>query len=369
MVNDDQNNDEIDARSLMPILVEGIAIDIPSVYDDSLYFAGQAAHHALNDTIFASYQKRRAKNTRERQVDNLQIFARYLLDAGSARNPLDLYNDPLSWQGINGALVEGFKEWALQQGYAIRSINVCLSTIRTYCAMAYKAGVISSDAHLHIKGTNGYSAREGVHLDEVRVNEGTPIRVGKKKALPTAVSARQARQLRVTPKLRTRAPIREHDKSLHERDILMNCLFGEHGLRVSEVIALEAHHIDLDAGCITIYRPKTNTRDVYELMPATRDAAEDYLPLIPEDGPLFPGYNGKHITRQAIFNRVREIGKQLGIDNLSPHDLRHLWAMLALRSGNSLDVVQAYGGWSSPAMVLHYAKLFGAPKKGLKLDL
>jgi integrase len=103
-------------------------------------------------------------------------------------------------------------------------------------------------------------------------------------------------------------------------------------------------------------------------MPRTREAAGEYLPLIDQNGPLFASYQGKRITRFGIFERVRLLGKQVGIENLSPHDLRHFWTIDAFRNGNGIDLIQRYGGWNSAAMPLHYAKQVGIANKGLKIS-
>ena len=134
------------------------------------------------------------------------------------------------------------------------------------------------------------------------------------------------------------------------------CLLIEHALHVSEVVSLNAESIDLGAETLTVYRPKTYTYDTYELMPRTREAARHYLPLIDPHGPLFMGYEGKRITRYGIFDRVRLLGQQVGIEHLSPHDLRHSWTIDAFRNDNGIDLIQRYGGWSSPFMPLRYAK-------------
>ena len=52
-----------------------------------------------------------------------------------------LYEEARAWRGVTWGLVEAFKVWQLQQGYAIGSINGRLSTVRTFARLAAKAGV------------------------------------------------------------------------------------------------------------------------------------------------------------------------------------------------------------------------------------
>jgi hypothetical protein len=42
-----------------------------------------------------------------------------------------LYDNPQAWRGVTWRIVEAFKAWQLQQGYAIGSIDGRLSTVRT----------------------------------------------------------------------------------------------------------------------------------------------------------------------------------------------------------------------------------------------
>ncbi len=143
-------------------------------------------------------------------------------------------------------------------------------------------------------------------------------------------------------------------------------LYIELALRVSEVVGLNIEHFDLEKGTVTIYRGKTDETQVHQLKRHTRLAAEDYLATIGrKSGPLFLGYRGKHITRYGPYDRVRLLGEQLGIDHLSPHDLRHYWTFDALSNRTPVDRVQSGGNWKSPTMVLKYAKHTGTANEGV----
>ena len=63
----------------------------------------------------------------------------------------------------------------------------------------------------------------------------------------------------------------------------------------------------------------------------TLQAAEIYLHQIQRDrGPLFVGYQGQRMQRAGLAKRVHLIGEAVGIQGLSPHDLRHFWTEDAL---------------------------------------
>ena len=212
------------------------------------------------------------------------------------------------------------------------------------------------------------SYQEGINIDRDRQEKGIRTRRGRKKAIPATVSTRQALNLKVMVLPPGKLEPRPYDEHIEERDALMMCLFIEHGLRVSEVVGLNTKSISLEENTITVNRRKTYQTDTYDLLPRTREAAEAYLPLVTAQGPLFLGYEQQRITRQAIAKRVKQLGQEVGIPDLSPHDLRHWWTRDAFRQGNSLDMIQKYGGWNSAAMPLHYAKQFGVVHRGLKIS-
>jgi integrase len=145
-------------------------------------------------------------------------------------------------------------------------------------------------------------------------------------------------------------------------------LLIEHAFRVSEVAGLNVENFDLQEGRVTVYRSKTNDTQTHKLKKHTRLAAEGYLGLLGvKSGPLFTSYQGRRITRQGIFDRVRLLGKQVGIENLSPHDLRHYWTYDALDNGTPIDRVQSGGNWRSSSMVLRYAKRQGIANEGVMI--
>jgi hypothetical protein len=63
------------------------------------------------------------------------LFAQYLRAAGLQGG--DFAQAPQAWRGISWGLVEGFARWGLQQGYAVTSINVRLSTINMLWTKSY----------------------------------------------------------------------------------------------------------------------------------------------------------------------------------------------------------------------------------------
>ena len=98
---------------------------------------GQLANTYAASNVFDDYQSKVAENTLKRQKDDIALFSQFLKHVGMVKESLMV--DCVEWQGITFGLVETFKRWQLDQGYAIASINagsysncgICLATVTT----------------------------------------------------------------------------------------------------------------------------------------------------------------------------------------------------------------------------------------------
>lgn len=343
----------------------------PDRYADDLARAGQVADCASRTDVFALYHAEQTANTHVAQQQALAIFAAYLAQAGVRREAIDLYHDADAWRGMSKGLLLGFRAWLLNAGYAIGTINHRLAVVRQYCTLAHEVGTIPDDAYELLLTVKGYNGKTGRNLDAQRTKEGTATRKSTKKAMPTPVARTAAITLKHTTTQPARARRSQHDQQIERRDALLMGLLIEHALRVSEVASLNIEHLVLAEGTLTLYRQKTDETQTHKLKQHTLLAAEAYLAELATagrtHGPLFVGYQGKRITRYGLYDRVRLLGAQLGIEHLSPHDLRHFWTYDALGNGTPIDRVQSGGGWKSPVMVLKYAKRAGIANDGVMI--
>jgi integrase len=339
-------------------------------YDDHLELAGQIADRFAQSDAFAEAHATWTENTHRRYLNDLELFSAYLRSARIERQADALFNDSEAWRGMTFGLLKGFKTWLEQRSYATRTIKGCISTVHVFCRLAgpgpVGVGVLDEAtlaAILTVKGTGGRKAR---NLDEDRRRRQILTRKGHKKAEPTQLSTVQALTLKKITTHPTKPLSREHDLLLAARDALLMGLLVEHALRCSEVAILTIDSIDLRRGTIKIYRPKTDRTDIQKLHKHTRLAAQAYLSQIQrEHGPLFTGYDPeKPLSTRAINKRVGVLGGEIGIEHLSPHDLRHHWAFDALLNQTPLNVVQADGGWETEYMPLRYAHQVGATGGG-----
>ena len=341
--------------------------------------AGEAANHAASKHAFAEYRQRRAANTVRRQDAELALFARFLQEVGAIPVPdeladlsgddlqaaldklaavegAELASTPAAWQGVTWGLIETFVKWQLGEGYAVGTVNLRLSTVKTYAKLAMKAGTLSDRDYALIRAVSGYRRQEAKNVDAGRAERGQETRIGDKKAGFKVLSIAQVKRLKA-----------EHvDDGQGRRDRLIVCLLLDWGLRVGELAGLTVESFNLDTLCPTLsfYREKVDKWATFDLSstPDTLSAARAYLEGngAPESGPLLRGSTrsgrliGKGMSKRAITQRVGDLaGRVLGVEGLSAHDLRHTAATIYGKYKSTKELMEIFG-WSSPAMAVRY---------------
>ncbi len=111
----------------------------------------------------------------------------------------------------------------------------------------------------------------------------------------------------------------------------------ETGLRVGDVVSLKVADVKRDG--IHYVAQKTGKRGVAKLSPELRRS-------LPKVGKwLFPSpyKKGKHITRQAVWARVKSAGKKIEaeLSGLSPHSMRKVFAVELYREKGFKAVQEA----------------------------
>lgn len=321
---------------------------------------GQTANRMAASHRFEDYRSRHAAETLRRQDADLALFAQFLLTLGMKTG--DLAFDAQTWQGITWGLVEAFVKWQLKNSYAIQSINVHLSTVKTYSRLAFQAGVISAEEHALIRAVKGYSVKEQRRVDQRRQPN---IRRGLKKAAPIRLSPEQVSSLKLQP-----------TTPQGRRDALLMCLLLDHGLRVGEVAGLTVENLDLAGGLLRFYRPKVNKQQTHRLSPDTLAIAQTCANFndLPASGKLLrcshkdDSLGKAGMTSRAITLRVRTLGEQKGIFGLSAHDCRHYWATSAARHGTDPFALQEAGGWSSLTMPRRYVEDRKIANEGVRTE-
>jgi integrase len=328
---------------------------------EQLAQAGLIANAIASQAVFTDYRSRKAANTLTRQDGDLALFATFLRSMNLT--PGELATDPAAWHGITWGLVGGFARWQLAQGYAVSSVNIRLSTVKTYAKLAAQSGSLDITEIALICAVQGYSRAQTKRIDENRESIQTPTRRGNKKVDAVSLTRKQAKSLKTRP-----------NTPQGRRDALLMCLLLDHGLRCGEIADLNVSDFDLNAGELRFYRAKVNKTQTHRLSPDTLKAARAYFNGdAPQQGPVLRSSRRGGIleeagmTERAITKRVAYLGESISVLGLSAHDCRHYWATQAARSKTPIDRLQDAGGWASPAMPLRYIEAAKIANEGVKL--
>jgi integrase/recombinase XerC len=141
------------------------------------------------------------------------------------------------------------------------------------------------------------------------------------------------------------------------RDSVLLVLLLDLGLRVSEAVDLQVDDFNPETSMLDVYRRKTDSTTTFELQNEKLKVMCVYLDEVKPLGQLLKGsrkggkLKGRMSTR-AMRYRVKKMGESIGIEKLSPHDLRHTRAT-RLATKNVRELMDWFG-WNSPSMAARY---------------
>lgn len=175
--------------------------------------------------------------------------------------------------------------------------------------------------------------------------------------LPKSLTPTQVDELLELP-LRNPTPERLRDKAMIE-------LLYATGMRVSELVALNELDLDTEANTVRCVG-KGGRERVLPLSPSAMTALEEYADIArrqlargaaqkPES--LFLNHRGKRLTRQGFWLILKGYADELGIDDLTPHTLRHSFAAHMLNNGADIRSVQALLGHASISTTQIYQQM------------
>ena len=274
-----------------------------------------------------------AKQCSEADIAIIDRFADALwMENGLSENTLaayrrDLYGFAAWLAGRQAALAEagavellGFLAGQYRNGRALRSNARLLSSLRRF----YR-----------------YLVREGRRKDDPTANIESPKL---DRPLPYTLSEAEVEALLAAAD--TSAAIGLRDRAMLE-------LLYASGLRVSELVSLDADQVNLSHGVVRVLGKGNKER----LVPVGDEAVSWLQRYCQEARPqllrgkisnrLFVSRKCGSITRQAFWYRLREYALRSGIrGHLSPHTLRHAFATHLVNHGADLRVVQMLLGHS-----------------------
>src|SRR3954447_4014248 len=178
-----------------------------------------------------------------------------------------------------------------------------------------------------------HRAREGGRADGAR-SVALP-RLGRR--LPEPLTRAEAERIVTRPDTSPRG--------LRDRAML-ELLYGA-GLRVSELVSLRVSDVDMDEGLVRCtgkgakQRVVPTGRRAIDAIRTYMQRGRPYLGRMQRGDVLFLNHRGQGITRQAVFQLVRDHARGAGIEKVvTPHTLRHSFATHLIEGGCDLRSVQ-----------------------------
>ncbi len=204
-----------------------------------------------------------------------------------------------------------------------------------------------------VKSFFGYLHQEGLIADDPTEQIDSP-KVDR--FLPRPLSTNQVDELLELP-LRSRSAEGARDKAMLE-------LLYATGMRVSELVALDLPHLDMDAATVRCVG-KAGRERALPVSPTALTALEEYLDIgrtqlmrnAPPTDALFLNHRGKRLTRQGFWLILKGYAEVLGLSDLTPHTLRHSFAAHMLENGADLRDVQERLGHASLSTTQIYTQL------------
>ncbi len=207
------------------------------------------------------------------------------------------------------------------------TISRSIASIKSFFMFLFKNGRIAKDCAEYLK----------------------PPKIEKK--VPVTLTVEEVNLLLEQPDKNTPKEVR--DKAMLE-------LLYATGMRVSELINLHLNDVNLTLGYIACR--EGGKERVIPIETAAKSALENYIKnfrnaMCKDSDYLFTNLQGSLMTRQGFWKLIKAYAKKAGIDkDITPHMIRHSFAMHLVINGADLKAVQEMLGHSDISTTQIYLK-------------
>lgn len=259
-------------------------------------------------------QREHSSSTVYGYITDLNVFTRWLERDLSTLKVVD---------------VQEYRFALLKDGAAASTINRKMAAIAAFGNWAFQSGVLTSNPALNIKSIRYESLTPEWMNDEQRSNFVQAMKDDLQKA-----------KLRY-PRLWL----------LRLRDTVVITLLLHTGLRVSEAANLRLADLLLSErkAILTVRAGKGGKQRQVPINSEARRLLEEWLSVRPEVGSemLFIGQRGEPMQVRSVQLGVARVADLAGLQDVTPHTLRHTFAKSLLDNGVSLEKVAALLGHES----------------------
>ena len=235
--------------------------------------------------------------------------------------------------------INSYLDWLLQQGKSGATASRTLASLKNFYCYADSAGFLT-----HTPITTD------IHVDR-----------GEKK-LPQILTGREVELLLAQP-------VSTDPKGLRDKAML-EVMYAT-GIRVSELIDLNISDVNLDLGIIKCSSAKKNR--AIPLYPAALKALSLYIKDVrvamvadPSEQALFVNIGGMRMSRQGFWKILKHYQAKAGIEkDITPHTLRHSFAVHLLENGADLGSLQELMGHSDISSTQMYTQMINQKLKSV----
>lgn len=264
-------------------------------------------------------EKKTSANTEVSYERDLRKMAEYLL----SKNVVQVNT-------VTASDLESYLTYLGQEGRKASTISRCIASMKAFFS------------YLQEKGITTQNPAEGLKAPRIEKKE------------PAVLSVEEAALLLEQPS--GGSPKELRDKAMLE-------LLYATGIRVSELISLKVGDVNMEAESLTCM--DAHKERLIPISDVARDTLKRYLqegrPVLVKDGEsewLFTNCSGQPMSRQGFWKLMKYYGKKAGIrSEITPHTLRHSFAVHLVHNGANLKAVQEMLGHSDISSTQIYAQM------------
>ena len=279
-------------------------------------------------TRYSTYlerEKRASRNTVTSYLRDINQFADYLKRSQRC-----------SLRQAKVEMVQGYMNWMLNDGKSAASVTRFLASVKSFYNFLLAEGSVDANP---AKGLTAARAE---------------------RKYPEILTSREVETFLDQPRCVDAKGFRDH--------AMLELLYAT-GIRVSELISLNLDDLNLSAGFIRC-RSKGKERIIplyHTAVKALQDYVKNIRPhLIADNGEeaLFVNMSGERMSRQGFWKIIKCYQEKAGIEkDITPHTLRHSFAVHLLENGADLRSIQEMLGHADISSTQIYTHVVKRPLK------
>lgn len=258
--------------------------------------------------------------------------------------------------------IRQYSEWLQRFGNSdiLEATQDHISSYLTYLQSQGRSGATASRTLASLKNFYSFLVSTG-YLEDSPVTSDIHVQRGEKK-LPQILTGKEVELLLAQPACVD--PKGYRDKAMLE-------VMYATGIRVTELIDLNLSDVNLDLGIIKCHHGQKSR--VIPLYPAALRALGVYLREVrsvmvadPSEQALFVNVSGVRMSRQGFWKILKFYQTKAGIEkDITPHTLRHSFAVHLLENGADLGSLQELMGHSDISSTQLYTHMINQKLKSV----